>query len=157
MSSISTTSTPEPIVSTTASTTTSTTTTTTTTELPTTTNSVEHSIPILNRLDGDVRRSDAPSQSSRVPEVNRRNDVASTWNSQPFSDALIQQYIANLIATPHMVHVVPCMCPMAMAIPSLASLPDSGPSSRSDDILDAESESMDGVIDDQSVVNKFTE
>lgn len=54
-------------------------------------------------------------------------------------------------------HVVPCMCPMSLGMPSMGTLSDLlGPSSRSDDIAD-ESDSMDGVIDDQTIVNKLIE
>lgn len=147
-------------------TTSSTTPTTPTPELPTTSASVnilDHTIPLIsNRLDGgDSRHFHAPSQAARVPLKNRRSDVAPSWNrqafQQPISDALIQQYFSNFLAAPH-VHVVPCMCSMAMGTPPMASMPDFlSPSSRSEDIEDVESDTMDSVIDDQSIANKLIE
>lgn len=163
-----TTSTPQPTTTssttTTPSTTSSTTTTTTTTtELPTTSasaNSLDHTIPlVVNRLDDDGDSRSRHSQFGRVPILNRRSDTSPPWNRQayPISDALIQQYFASFLAAPH-VHLVPCMCPMSLAMPPLAAMPDfSGPSSRSDDFDDVENETMDGVTDDQSIVNKLIE
>lgn len=158
----STTTTSQPTSTTTAATTT--TTTTTTTESPTTStlsdSIIDHTDPLnLNRLDGDSRHSEISSQSNRVPLINRRSDVSpSSWNrqsyQQPISDALIQQYFSNFLAASHM-HVVPCMCPMSLGMPPMTSLSDYlAPSSRSDDIADDE---IDGVIDDQSIVNKLIE
>lgn len=46
---------------------------------------------------------------------------------------------------------------MMLGMPSMASMPDYlAPSTRSDD-EDVESDSVDGVIDDQSIVNKLIE
>lgn len=167
VSSASSTTTPQPTTTTAATTSTTTTTTTTTTESPTTStiaNSVEHTIPlVLNRLGGagDSRHLEKPSQPSRAPIMNRRSDISSPWPyrssyQQPRPDALFQQYFSNFLAAPHM-HVVPCMCSMTLGIPPMASMTDYlAPSTRSDD-EDVESDSMDGVIDDQSIVNKLIE
>lgn len=94
--------------------------------------------------------------------MNRRSDMPLSWNrpayQPPVPDALLQQYFANYLGAPHM-HMVPCMCSMSMVMPPMGSMPDfMSPTSRSEDTVDVESDTMDGVIDeDQTIANKLIE